>query len=239
MSAQFHDGLDPQDQGKKAKGAHVWERDERDWYVEPARCTRQLLAHERFQGVVWDPACGQGNIVETLLVTGHQALGTDIVRRVPKEATWFHGERDFLAMERPVALNIVMNPPFFRAKGTESFIRKALSFPVFKVAAFCDIRFLAGGKRAEGLYTDHPPSRVYVVTPRASCPPGRFLQDGGKAGNGSSDWVWLVWDRTAPFTGTQMCWLTAADEGPRQAPLAGPALAFLSQRAIGEAGAHA
>ena len=30
MSAQFYDGLDPQDEGKKAKAAHVWERAENE-----------------------------------------------------------------------------------------------------------------------------------------------------------------------------------------------------------------
>ncbi|TGY87339.1 hypothetical protein E5163_14825 [Marinicauda algicola] len=196
-----------------AKNAHVWERDELDWYVEPERCTRQLLARERFMGPIWDPACGGGNIVLALLACGHQAKGTDIVRRVGAQETWFHGERDFLKMIHPVAGNIVCNPPFFRAKGAEAFIRKAHELAWGKIAMFLDIRFLAGADRATGLYQDLPPSRIWIVTPRASCPPGQYLMDGGKAGHGSSDWCWVVWDKTAPAPAfPALGWLTAEDE---------------------------
>lgn len=214
----FHDGLDPADNGgKKAKASHVWERDPHDWYVEPTRCTRQLLSREQFIGPVWDPACGQGNIIRTLQSAGKTAIGTDIVRRVGPDDDWFYREQDFLSADQLLALNIICNPPFYRASGTEAFIRKALELGPFKVAMFCDVRFLAGAKRAEGLFADHPPSRVWIVTPRASCPPGTYLQSGGKAAGGSSDWCWLVWDRTAPFTGTSLGWLIAADGEPNHA----------------------
>lgn len=193
-----------------AKKAHVWERDEFDWYVEPERVTQQLLTVERFSGGIHDPACGQGNIVKTLRAAGYHATGSDIVDRVdwPIESAWYQGEVDFLANPPWSSLNnIVTNPPFFRAKGAEAFIRKALSIATGKVAVFVDIRFLAGAERAGGLFEKHPPHRVWIVTPRASCPPGTYLAAGNKAGNGSSDWCWLVWDQTAPFFGTQLGWL--------------------------------
>jgi len=196
----------------KQKNAHTWERDELDWYVEPTKATHQLLTRERFMGPVWDPACGGGNIVNTLIERGHQAYGTDITRRVDSTVGWFHGERDFLQMINPVAGNIVCNPPFFRAKGAEAFIRKAHALAWGKIAMFVDIRFLAGSVRAENLFQELPPTRVWIVTPRVSCPPGKYLLDGGKAGNGSSDWCWIVWDKTAPApTSPAMGWLTAAD----------------------------
>ncbi len=191
----------------KAKGAHIWERDEFDWYQEPTRATRALLRKERFNGMIWDPACGGGNIMQEVEAAGYFAVGTDIVQRT--EATWFHGEADFLGWsESPLALNIVMNPPFYKAAGAEAFIRKALSLARGKVCAFVDIRFLAGGKRAEGLYKEFPPHRCWIITPRVSCPPGAYLAAGNKAGNGSSDWAWIVWDMTAPpSTGMVTNWL--------------------------------
>ena len=104
--------------------------------------------------------------------------------------------------------NIVMNPPFFRAKGAEAFIRKALSLATGKVCAFVDIRFIAGAERANGLFAEHCPHRIWIITPRVSCPPGEYLAAGHKAGNGSSDWCWLVWDLTAPKVRTsQTGWL--------------------------------
>src|SRR5690606_29495468 len=129
--------------------------------------TEALLTVERFIGPVWDPCCGQGNIVKTFLAHG-SAAGTDIVRRVPDSTPWFAGEFDFMAAKpsRPDsgpylpfpewhATNIVMNPPFFRAKGAEAFIRKAIEIAPAKVAAFLDVRFLAGHERATGLFAEH------------------------------------------------------------------------------------
>jgi SAM-dependent methyltransferase len=191
-----------------AKQAHVWARDPHDWYVEPESATDALCTVERFVGGILDPACGGGNIVRALRRAGYdEAFGSDIKRRVADDQDWFLGVQDFCAAHWVQEPNIVMNPPFFRARGAESFIRKALDVARGKVCAFVDIRFLAGDDRAAGLYAEHPPHRVWIITPRVSCPPGAYLEAGGKAGNGSSDWCWLVWDKTARPTGTQIGWL--------------------------------
>lgn len=208
---------------EKARASNIWKRDELDWYVEGVEATEALLKVERFIGHIWDPCCGQGNIITTCEANGYafRCEGTDIVRRADRY--WFRGERDFLAWEdKPLAQNIVMNPPFFRAKGAEAFIRKALSLATGKVAAFVDIRFLAGADRANGLYFDNPPTRIWIITPRISCPPGDYLAAGNKAGNGSSDWCWAIWDKTAPRPAPgSMCpmgWLR------RSKPASSPAL---------------
>jgi hypothetical protein len=196
--------------GKAArKDAHLWERDPHDWYVEPKRATLQLLTREAFPGWTHDPCCGGGNIVETLLAAGCAATGSDLVQRTA--APWFVGTNDFLEGGLPYKPdNIVFNPPFYKAKGAEAGIRRALSLVPGKVAAFIDARFLQGSARAKGLYQDHPPSRIWTITPRLSCPPGTFLANGGKAGNGSSDWLWLVWDadRRPAGSTSEYGWLT-------------------------------
>ena len=187
--------------------AKVWERDALDWYQEPSGASDALFRVERFCGYVWDPACGGGNILEAASRADYPPVGTDIKKRVDRY--WFRRESDFLAWsEPPLAQNIVCNPPFFRAKGAEAFIRKALSLAKGKVAMFLDIRFLAGAERANGLFADHPPHRVWIVTPRVSCPPGDYLAAGNKAGNGSSDYCWCVWDMTAPpAVNSELRWL--------------------------------
>lgn len=199
--------------GTTAKAAHLWERDPHDWYVEPTRATAQLLSRETFPGWTHDPCCGQGNIVTTLAAAGLVATGSDLVQRVV--APWHMGLADFLDPAGPGlygADNCVFNPPFYRAVGMEACIRRALELAPGYVAAFCDARFLQGSARAKGLWQDHPPSRIWTITPRLSCPPGTFLQNGGKAGNGSSDWLWLVWDprgmRDAPGATVEYGWLT-------------------------------
>lgn len=198
------------DQVVREKKARIWQRDELDWYVEPIEATTALLQVERFTGYVLDPACGTGNIVRAFVAAGYgsKVYGSDIVRRVARPfPSWWVGESDFLA-DGLRSNNIVTNPPFFGGKGTESFIRRALAVTSGKVAIFTDIRFLAGGKRARGLWSEFPPHRVWIVTPRVSCPPGEYLANGGKAEGGSADWCWLIWDRTAPpATESRIGWL--------------------------------
>ncbi len=188
-------GLEP-----KSKGAHLWERDALDWYVEPPRATEALLTVEGFVGPIWDPACGQGNIVKVCIAHGLDAVGSDIADR------GYGGVQDFLAPDHDFVnvSNIITNPPFFRALGAEAFIRRALAVARSKVAVFVDIRFIAGAGRAEKLFLHHPPHRIWIITPRVSCPPGAYLAAGNKAGNGSSDWCWLVWDQTAPKAETRI-----------------------------------
>jgi hypothetical protein len=192
----------------KAKNARVWERADLEWYVEPTDVTRALLKVERFTGMVLDPCCGSGNIVKTMREAGGDAFGRDIKCRVDPVPEWFLGEMDFLNEVHHPVWNLVMNPPFYRAAGVEGFIRKGLEVCLGKMAVFCDVRFLTGAKRASGLFTNHPPHRVYILTPRPSCPPGEYLAAGNKAGGGQADWCWMVWDRSAPPSDTRISWLS-------------------------------
>lgn len=203
-----------QDDGYRPNGSKVYKRSDLDWYVESEECTDALCTVERFTGSIWDPACGQGNAVRALLRAGHLAVGTDVVKRGLGFCEGWRGEHDFLTGEpAPHACfstpaNFVMNPPFFRAVGAEAFARKALSIAKGKVAVFSDVRFLLGGKRAVGFYAEHRPARVWLLSPRPSCPPGDFLLEGGKAEGGSQDWCWIVWDTTVTATETKIDWLS-------------------------------
>jgi hypothetical protein len=196
---------------KKERKSHIFARDELDFYVEPISATRQLLAVETFDGFVHDPSCGSGNIIKAFQEIDHHlhpTTGSDITNRVGKE-WWFHGEIDFLSddCKRPLT-NIAMNPPYYRAKGTEAFIRKALTLASRKVAAFVDIRFLTGAGRANGLFAEYPPARIWIVTPRVSCPPGSYLEAGNKAQGGTQDFCWMIWDISSSICSeTKFGWL--------------------------------
>lgn len=190
----------------KTRKAQIFERDELDWYVEPARVTAQLLAVEKFSGPVHDPSCGTGSIVLGLIEEGYEATGSDVRNRLSAPVSWWDGTRDFLVDTRRHR-NLCMNPPYFSGKGTESFIRHALTVATVKVCVFVDRRFLTGKTRANGLYTEHPPTRVWEITPRPSCPPGAWLAAGNIAGGGTADYCWLVWDLAVPSGRTELGWL--------------------------------
>jgi len=195
--------------GKTEKNAHLWERDPHDWYVEPVTATQDLLSVEQFNGWTHDPCCGRGNIVTTLLAAGIAATGSDVVQRTA--APWFTGVRPFIERDgdgwrgapyRPWpagVLHLVFNPPYYNAKGAEACIRAALMGTYGKVAAFVDARFLFSGRRARGLYHDCPPSRVWLLSRRPSCPPGavyeaHLAETGDEPGGGQHSFAWLVWD---------------------------------------------
>lgn len=192
---------------KKARAAHVFERDALDWYVEPEWCSTALARVEHFEGTVYDPCCGGGNIPLALYRAGYSVYGTDIVERRNRPTK---GSQDFFAeapTREPDSIpNIMSNPPFFRGKGTERFIREAYRIVSHKLCVFTSLKFLGGDDRANGLYLDIPPSRVWMLTPRPSCPPGEYLLAGNKAGGGMEDWIWLVYDKTAE-PGTKFGWL--------------------------------
>lgn len=193
---------------ERPKRSRIFARDSLDWYVEPVWVTELLLGAETFLGAVWDPACGGGNVLRALTAADYAAIGTDVVDR---GAPHFAGIRDFLTCAAAgLAPNLVFNAPFYRAEGTEAFIRHALTLvhpEIGKVAAFVDLKFLASARRAGGLYAEHPPARIHVLGRRPSCPPGEMLAAGGKASGGTADWCWLVWDGTGPRRGTQLGWL--------------------------------
>ncbi|AKU43482.1 methyltransferase [Caulobacter phage Sansa] len=187
---------------RRGAAAVTYPIDRLHWYVESGDNTRGLLDVEKFEGGIWDPCCGMGNIVRAAIGEGYTtSIGTDLKRRVPRRTPWFGGTHDFLRTRwgRAPRKNIVMNPPFFGAKGTEEFIRAALALEgVEKVCVFANLGFLASNGRWEGLYMDHLPNRAYVIAPRPSCPPGYHIWAGGDVGGGTADWIWLVYDLTAP-----------------------------------------
>lgn len=175
----------------KTRDAHIWERDELDWYVEPYECSAALFAMEEFAGRVWDPACGIGRIVEMARDAGLQAIGTDISRR----GQICEREFDFLDEEIEIGFaNIVSNPPF---KDAEDFVQRAISVvpPNGKVAMLLPLVWLSGFSSKRDWLPDSPLKTFFPISPRPSMPPGAVVMSGQNVGNGTKDFAWFVWQR--------------------------------------------
>ena len=182
----------------KPLNARVFESDPLGWYVEPEDCTAGLCQVETFKGRTWDPSCGHGNVVKAMRALHLKAWGTDKVDRT-SGAEWFLGQHDFLEDRPPFMVeNVVCNPPSFREVGTEAFLRQALRVAKSKIALFVSVRFLFGERRARGLFTELPPTKIWFVTPRPSCPPGEYIRGGGKPEGGKGDFVWIVYRKGEP-----------------------------------------
>jgi hypothetical protein len=164
--------------------AHIWEREEDDWHVEPEWCSKRLFEEERFEGSVYDPAAGRERIVVSARKAGLKSYGSDLVDRGLNCTRTPH---DFLASpddERHD--NIVTNVPFCIA---QRFAQRALKLARHKVAMLFPLARLNAAHWME----DTPLAKVLLLTPRPSMPPGRVILAGEKPGGGKVDFCWVIW----------------------------------------------
>jgi hypothetical protein len=154
-------------------------------YATPANCTEALLTVETFQGAVWEPACGNGAIVRVLDAAGMTVEATDL-------HDWGCGlsGRDFLAESVLRAPNVITNPPFSLA---EEFASHALELGARKVCMFLRLAFLEGEGRRQGIFSTHPPSRVWVMSRRRTL--WRADDPNPRETGGTMAFAWFVWER--------------------------------------------
>lgn len=176
----------------KQKKSHIWDRDPDDWYVEPFECSMALFDLEEFQGSVWDPSCGLGRILDSAEKAGHTVIGSDIVTR----GSYCDFEKDFLSIsEGEVEFdNIVSNPPFNLA---EKFVRHGLELLPHggKMAMILPMVWLSGFSTKRDWLPYSPLRKYFAISPRPSMPPGAVIQAGVKAGNGTKDFAWFIWEK--------------------------------------------
>jgi len=154
-----------------------------DFYPTPAWATYALIENERFEGDIWECACGDGSMSEVLGQTGMRIVSSDLYDRGFGEAG-----HDFLTSNRRAA-NIITNPPFHSA---ESFVAQCLKLADVKFALLLRLAFLEGANRARTIFHKHPPARVWVFSERIT-----FYPKGAKiAGSGTTAYAWFVWDKT-------------------------------------------
>lgn len=168
-------------------------REKDDFYPSPPEAIEELLRVEKFNGPIWEPACGDGAISKVLKAAGHHVESTDLVDRgygVPRI--------DFLMEYTLHAPNVVTNPPF---KNATAFARHAWHLGAQKIALLCRLNFLEGVERRT-LFAESGLSRVWVFSYRLQ------MWRGAEQGVGTSmfAFAWFIWDRehTGP---TQLGWI--------------------------------
>jgi hypothetical protein len=163
-----------------------------DFYPTPAWATYALIENERFEGDIWECACGDGSMTEVLCRTGMRVISSDLYDRGFGEAG-----HDFLTSNRRAA-NIVTNPPFHSAEG---FVAQCLKSAEAKFALLLRLAFLEGANRTRTIFHKHPPARVWVFSERIT-----FYPKGAKrAGSGTTAYAWFVWDK-ARIGPTELRW---------------------------------
>lgn len=162
-----------------------------DFFPTPAWATFALIENEKFEGDIWEPACGNGAMSEVLAKTGCPVFSSDLYQRGFGESGI-----DFLNNDR-MADNIVTNPPYNSAEG---FVASGVSKSRGKFALLLRLAFLEGANRANTIFSRCPPARVWVFSERIT-----FYPAGAEVkGSGTTAYAWFVWDKNA--TGTELKW---------------------------------
>lgn len=164
-----------------------------DYFPTPRWATHALIDNERFDGDIWECACGDGAMAEVLATAGNTVIATDLYARG-------HGEsgHDFLQATCRVA-NIVTNPPYNVA---EAFVVQGLKLAEKKLVLLLRLAFLEGANRANTIFAKTPPSRVWVFSERITF----YMHGAGRAGSGTTAYAWFVWDKSHAGE-TQLRWL--------------------------------
>jgi hypothetical protein len=177
--------------GARDKGASM----SLDSYATPPIAVEALLRVEQFEGPIWEPACGNGNISRVLTAAGYCVTSTDLVDRGYGKAGV-----DFLAQDRPMAPNIVTNPPY--AFGDE-FARHGTRLVSGKLCLLMRLAWLEGKKRRV-MFEETGLSRVWVFSGRLP----RMHREGWSGPKSSSTMAfgWFVWDMEGSWPPT-LGWL--------------------------------
>lgn len=155
-----------------------------DFYPSPPEATAALLSVEKFAGAIWEPACGDGAISKVLEAHGYDVVSTDLVERGYGE-----GRIDFLMETKPLAPNIVTNPPY---KNALAFARHALDLESDKVAFLMRLVWLEGAARKK-FFESSGLARVWVFSKRLPRM-HRAGYDGPKT-TSTIAFAWFVWSR--------------------------------------------
>lgn len=155
-----------------------------DYFPTPAWATHALADNERFDGDIWECACGNGAMARVLEMYGNKVVSSDLYDRGYGEAGV-----DFLDCDRRVA-NIVTNPPYNSAEG---FVRAGLEKAGRKFALLLRLAFLEGANRQRTIFNRCPPSRVWIFSERITFYPANAVQKG----SGTTAYAWFVWDKDA------------------------------------------
>jgi hypothetical protein len=150
------------------------------------------IENEKFDGEIWESACGDGTMSRVLEKTGQPVRSSDLYDRGFGESGV-----DFLSA-RPAADNIVTNPPYNCAEG---FVASGVRHANRKLALLLRLTFLEGANRARTIFKITPPSRVWVFSERIT-----FYPSGVEPkGSGTTAYAWFVWDKDAPGS-TELKW---------------------------------
>lgn len=178
-----------------------------EFYPTPPEATRALMSVERFDGPIWEPACGDGGIARVLVEEfGQEVVATDLV-----DYGYGTAGVDFLEQYRPLGKHFVTNPPYGFGLG-DAFTCRSLHFARQtggKVAMFLNLMSLCQVKRTRW-FRGNLPSRIWAVDNIVCWPHARHGYGEAPKYFTKHRYCWVVWDPEHEGP-TQFGWLAGAD----------------------------
>lgn len=170
-----------------------------DYFPTPVWATHALIDNEKFDGEIWECACGDGAMSNVLEQAARSVSSSDRYDRGFGESGVDFLEADWCAD------NIVTNPPYNAAEG---FVRSGVRLARRKFALLLRLAFLEGANRANTVFAASPPARVWVFSERITFYPAGAVQQG----SGTTAYAWFVWDKDAP-SATELKWFKPGYKG--------------------------
>lgn len=164
-------------------GDSTEDREPCDFYKTPEHATLAILERERFEGWIWEPACGDGAI--SRLLESRDGERGKVTSSDLHDRGYGDPNVDFLNTYRKVS-HVITNPPYRLA---QEFVEHALQCASGKVAMLLKLNFLEGQRR-KPFFASTPLRTVYVFSKRISFDKGNVA---GK-GNGLLAYAWFVWE---------------------------------------------
>ena len=163
------------------------EREENDFYPTHPKLTELLCDKEKFDGTIWEPACGEGHMSKVLQDKGYDVISTDLYDRGFGESGI-----DFLNDKHCKKIgkvdNIITNPPF---KFSQEFIEQSKKYARKKICIIGKTSLLEGVKRYEMWKdTEFPLKTLYQFTSRVS-----FQKNKISEMSGMISFSWYVFEK--------------------------------------------
>ena len=154
------------------------DREKDDFYPTPESATQALLDRQKFQGDIWECACGNGAMSKVMIKNNYNVYSSDLINRG-------YGDTgiNFLESNKKVD-NIVTNPPFNLSL---EFFEQALKLTNYKIAFLHKLTYLEGLKRYEKIFKLNKLKNIYVFSKRLA------FEKNGK-NNGLMCFAWFVFD---------------------------------------------
>jgi hypothetical protein len=155
------------------------DRHKNDFYPTPPEATLALLSKEKFEGNIWECACGDGAISKILINKGYDVYSSDLY-----DMGYGDSGIDFLMSDKQVD-NIITNPPF---RISTEFTLKALELVKHKAVFMHKLTYLEGINRYREIFKHKKLKNIYVFSKRVN-----FVKNGKSSG--LMCFAWFVFDK--------------------------------------------